>query len=80
MGIFGNSQEVQEKALNEARHFLLTHFDSLPNHYLKTAEAKKTKTKENAFVYKAQIVAGDLIEEYLNIPIFCVIIREQLIQ
>ncbi len=67
MGIFGNSQEVQEKALNEARHFLLTHFDSLPNHYLKTAEAKKTKTKENAFVYKAQIVAGDLIEEYLNI-------------
>ena len=67
MGIFSNSQAEQENALNEARYFLLTHLDSLPNHYLKKPEARKKKNKENAFAYKAQIVAGDLIEEYLNI-------------
>ena len=67
MGIFSNGQAEQEKALNEARYFLLTHLDSLPNHYLKKPEARKTKNKENAYAYKARIVAGDLIEEYLKI-------------
>lgn len=67
MGIFSNSQAEQENALNEARYFLLTHLDSLPNYYLKKPEARKKKNKENAYVYKAQIVAGDLIEDYLNI-------------
>jgi hypothetical protein len=67
MGIFRNSQAEQENALNEARHFLLTHLDSLPNHYLKKPEARKTKNKDNAYAYKARIVAGDLIEEYFNI-------------
>jgi len=66
MGIFSNSQAEQENALNEARYFLLTHFDSLPNHYLKTAKAKKTKTKENTPAYMAQIDAGNLIENYLT--------------
>lgn len=72
MGIFGNKLADQENALNEARYFLLTHLDSLPNHYLKTAKAKKTKTKDNTPAYMAQIEAGDLIENfltvYLNIP------------
>jgi hypothetical protein len=67
MGIFRNSQLDQENALNEARYFLLTHFDSLPNHYLKKADAKKTKTRENGPAYMAQIEAGNLIENYLTV-------------
>jgi hypothetical protein len=66
MGIFSNSQAEQENALNEARYFLLTHLDSLPNHYLKTTEGKKTKSKENTPAYMARIDAGDLIENYLT--------------
>lgn len=72
MGIFENSQADQESALNEARYYLLTNLDSLPNHYLKTTKAKKTKTKENAAAYEGQIEAGNLVEDYLtaylNIP------------
>ena len=65
MGIFGNSQADQENALNDARYFLLTHLDWLPNHYLKKADTKKSRTKENTPAYIAQIEAGELIENFL---------------
>jgi hypothetical protein len=72
MGFFENKRIEQENAWNEARYFLLTNLDLLPNHYLIKSDSKKIQALKNTAAFKAEIESGHLIENflvaYLNIP------------